>query len=99
MAASAFIPNTIYLGAFVHSISLSELEICDKGAIGVDSNGVIQFVERDIELAQVQETHAEWKDAKVVKVGENGFFFPGFIGTYCFLSTYTREGGVKTAIT
>lgn len=82
MAASASVPNTIYLGAFVHSISLSELEICDKGAIGVDSNGVIQFVERDIELAQVQEKHAEWKDAKVVKVGENGFFFPGFIGMY-----------------
>jgi len=99
MAASASIPNTIYLGAFVHSISLSELEICDKGAIGVDSNGVIQFVERDIELAQVEEKHAEWKDAKVVKVGENGFFFPGFIGTY-FPSQHTPgEGRVKTAVT
>jgi guanine deaminase len=92
MAASASVPNTIYLGAFVHSISLSELEICDKGAIGVDTNGVIQFVERDIELAQVQEKHAEWKDAKVVKVGENGFFFPGFIGMYCSLEDRRAKG-------
>jgi guanine deaminase len=87
MAASASIPNTIYFGSFVHSISLSELEICEKGAIGVDANGVIQFVERDCDLAKVQEKHAEWKDAEVVRVGENGFFFPGFIGMYPSTST------------
>ena len=87
MAASAKIPNTIYFGAFVHCISLSELEICEKGAIGVNSNGAIEFIERDIELEKVQEMHAEWNDAKVVEAGKNGFLFPGFIGMYEFCFT------------
>lgn len=81
MAASTSISKTIYLGTFVHSISLSELEIGEKGAIGVDENGVIRFVEKNVDLHAVHERHADWKDAKLVEVKGNGFFFPGFIGT------------------
>ncbi|KAF2712045.1 guanine deaminase [Pleomassaria siparia CBS 279.74] len=92
MAASASISKTIYFGAFIHSISLSELEICDKGAIGVDSNGVIKFVQRDIELARVYDEHADWKDAEIVKVGGNGFFFPGFIDTHTHASQHANTG-------
>jgi guanine deaminase len=82
MAASAPISKTIYFGPFVHSKSLTELDICEKGAIGVDEHGVIRFVERDIELGEVQKQHGEWKEATVVKIDGNGFFFPGFIGMY-----------------
>lgn len=82
MAASAPIPKAIYFGPFVHSVSLAELEICEKGAIGVDENGVIKFVERNVEMDGVKEKHGDWKEAKVVQLKGNGFFFPGFIGTY-----------------
>lgn len=82
MAASTPVPPTIYLGTFVHSKSLSELEICDQGAIGVDSAGVIKFVERDVvRIEDVKAKYEEWEDAEVVRV-EDGFFFPGFIGMY-----------------
>ena len=72
--------KTIYVGAFVHSKSLQELEICQKGAIGVDENGTIAFVERDVTDPEAPGKKGGWESAKIVKVGENGFFFPGFIG-------------------
>lgn len=79
MAASAPISKTIYLGAFAHSASLAELDVCAKGAIGVDDEGVIAFVERDIEIGEVRRRHVGWEEARVVEV-KDGFFFPGFIG-------------------
>lgn len=81
MVASASVGKTIYLGPFAHCVSLTDLEICAEGVIGVDEEGVIRFVEREVGLAQVQEKHVDWKDAKVVRV-EDGFFFPGFIGKW-----------------
>jgi len=71
--------KTIYVGAFVHSKSLQELEICQKGAIGVDENGTIAFVKRNVTDPEALGKDG-WESAKIVKVGENGFFFPGFIG-------------------
>jgi guanine deaminase len=81
MAASAPILKTIYLGAFAHSVSLAELEICAKGAIGVDDAGVIAFVERDIDIEEVKRRHEGWNGARVVEV-KDGFYFPGFIGKF-----------------
>ena len=72
--------KTIYVGAFVHSKSLQELEICQTGAIGVDENGTIAFVERSVTDPEAPGKKDGWESAKIVKVGENGFFFPGFIG-------------------
>lgn len=82
MAASAEISKTIYVGTFVHSISLAELEIGENGAIGVDENGVIQFVHKDVDLKTVHEEHPEWREAKIAEVKGNGFFFPGFVGMF-----------------
>lgn len=81
--AAGSLPKTIYVGTFVHSLSLSNLEIGEKGAIGVDENGTIRFVERDTELGDVHQNHSEWKDAKVVELKGDGFYFPGFIGEFC----------------
>jgi guanine deaminase len=80
MAASASISKTIYLGTFVHSVTLTELEIGEKGAIGVNEAGVIEFVERNVGLAHVHEKHESYKDAKVIELTGKGFYFPGFIG-------------------
>jgi len=74
--------KTIYLGPFVHSVSLKQLEICESGAIGVDEEGVIAFVERGVAGLEdvVKKVGGEWEEANVVKVKGEGFFFPGFIG-------------------
>lgn len=80
MATSVPISKTIYLGAFVHCVSQTELEIGENGAIGVDEEGIIRFVEKNVDLHAVHEKHREWKEAKTIELAGNGFYFPGFIG-------------------
>ena len=75
--------KTIYLGAFAHCTSLQQVEICAAGAIGVDSNGKIAFIDRDIgeiPAYELRERKDGWEKAKVVQIQDQGFFFPGFIG-------------------
>ncbi|KAG9199489.1 hypothetical protein G6514_008452 [Epicoccum nigrum] len=91
MAASATIQRTIYTGPFVHSLSLTELEICEKGAIGVDENGIIAFVEKELDLGAVQEKHS-WQDATPVQLKGNAFFFPGFIDTHTHAPQHPNTG-------
>lgn len=82
--------RTIYAGAFAHCPALGELDICEHGAIGVDEDGVIAFVERDIKADGIEELKsgkgADWKESEVVKAKGSGFFFPGFIGEWEFLN-------------
>ena len=91
MAASSHVSRTIYTGPFVHSISLAELEICENGAIGVDENGVIAFVERDLDLEAVQDKHS-WHDATPVHLTGNAFYFPGFIDTHTHAPQHPNNG-------
>lgn len=77
MTSSPSLQKTIYVGAFVHSKTLQELEHCQNGAIGVDEKGVIAFVEQETEDVL---SKPGWESAKIVKIPGSGFFFPGFIG-------------------
>lgn len=81
MAASVPVEKTIYLGAFAHCVALAELEIVEDGAIGVDEQGVISFVEKEVDVEDVRKRHDGWNDAKILRVTD-GFFFPGFIGKF-----------------
>jgi len=72
--------RTVYVGPFVHCVSLQELEICTTGAIGVDETGKIAFIDRDVRDGDYLCDREEWKVAKVVEIEDQGFFFPGFIG-------------------
>jgi guanine deaminase len=72
--------NTVYFGAFVHCLNPQELDICEKGAIGVDTAGKIAFIERDTSDVQELLKKHVWEDAKVIAVPGYGFLFPGFIG-------------------
>ncbi len=72
--------KAIYVGPFIHSRSLQNLEICADGAIGVDESGTIAFVERDSSSIKAALTRDDWIDAPRVRVQGKGFFFPGFIG-------------------
>ncbi|EDU51416.1 SsnA Cytosine deaminase [Pyrenophora tritici-repentis] len=96
MAASAPIEKTIYVGPFVHSTSLSTLEIQSHGAIGVDTSGIIQFVERNFTSLPdllVSSSYSDWQNAKIVSIsGETGFFFPGFIDTHVHAPQHPNTG-------
>ncbi|KAL5120616.1 hypothetical protein ACEQ8H_001364 [Pleosporales sp. CAS-2024a] len=94
MAASTTVSKTIYIGAFVHCKSLAELDVCEKGAIGVDEHGTIQFVERRFSNVQdVQGRHAEWAGAHIVTLkANNGFFFPGFVDTHTHAPQHPNTG-------
>lgn len=77
----AAIRRTVYVGTFIHSASLTELEVLENAAVVVDNEtGRILAVEKDVtgEMTGVWEGEA---GTRVVKVGEGQFFFPGFIGT------------------
>ena len=76
--------KSIYFGTFVHNVSLTEVEILENCAVGVDENGVITFVEKGIErgnVGQIAEGHG-WTEWDLHIEGGKGtrFWFPGFIG-------------------
>lgn len=90
------VEKTIYVGAFAHCLSLQDLEISPNSAIGVDSNGKIAFIDRDIVLDASPNTYtcsrSDWKSAKIVSIPSTGFFFPGFIDTHIHASQYPNAG-------
>jgi guanine deaminase len=96
MAASAPISKSIYIGPFVHSKSLSELEIQEHGAIGVDEDGIIRFVERNLQDGSlsnlIQQKGDDWTDAQIVEINGSGFFFPGFIDTHVHAPQHPNTG-------
>ena len=81
--------KTIYLGPFVHCKSLTELDICPIGAIGVDENGTISFMDRDAKVNDYAVTKEGWAKAEIVRIKDAGFFFPGFIGMRHYLTLPT----------
>jgi guanine deaminase len=77
--------KSLYLGSFIHSKSLDELEYLHDTAVCVDENGVIVAIEKDYDLKKAEETlfpKLHWAIGDVtVKTAKPGqFFFPGFIG-------------------
>ncbi|EON67788.1 guanine deaminase [Coniosporium apollinis CBS 100218] len=95
MAAAQKIKRTVYVGPFVHSQSLQKLDICPTGAIGVDENGKIAFVERDVkdvgDVIPVTQKYG-WQNSQIVRIKDNGFLFPGFIDTHIHASQYPNTG-------
>lgn len=85
--------KTLYYGTFIHSRTITSLDIITQGAIGVDDSGKIVFVERDVEsLSGVFSKFPEWKGVRIVRTPEGGFFFPGFIDTHIHASQYPNAG-------
>lgn len=71
--------KTLYIGPFIHCETLTELDICPNGMIGVDEKGKIAFIVRSVKGQQIP-FNGGWEDAKTVRINGPGFFFPGFIG-------------------
>ena len=64
----------------MHSKSLQDLDICQSGVIGVDELGKIAFIERTGSDGAAAAKKHGWDSYDVVRITDNGFFFPGFIG-------------------
>lgn len=89
--------NKIFLGTFIHSKTLSELEYLHNAAVAVDSLGTIVAVSPDTDIAKAKSTllpQLNWPsddtDMVVAKAGQ--FFFPGFIDTHLHASQYPNVG-------
>jgi guanine deaminase len=54
----------LFVGTFVHSLSIAELEVGEKSVIGVD-DGKITFVEKDVKDLEAVKTAHNFEDAKV----------------------------------
>jgi guanine deaminase len=77
--------NTLFLGSFIHSKSLDELEYLHDSAVCVDKNGVIVAVEKGCDFKKAEEAlfpKLGWSagDVTVRTTKPGQFFFPGFIG-------------------
>ncbi|KAI9703515.1 MAG: hypothetical protein M1820_005819 [Bogoriella megaspora] len=84
--------RTLYIGAFAHSTSPQDLDICARGAIGVDESGRIKFIERDGTIPGAILDKYGWRGAIIVETVGHGFFFPGFIDTHTHASQYPNAG-------
>ena len=71
--------KTIYIGTFIHCESLTELDVIPNGMVGVDECGKIAWVLRSFKGRRYPEGEG-WEDAKILRIKDHGFFFPGFIG-------------------
>ncbi|MCJ1243363.1 hypothetical protein MMC30_000560 [Trapelia coarctata] len=87
----------VYVGTFIHSVSLANLEILENAAIGIEENGIIAFVEKDMKelgLAEVVGQKYGWKEPHIVK-GDGrsmSFFFPGFVDTHIHACQFPNAG-------
>ncbi|CAL3968047.1 unnamed protein product [Diplocarpon coronariae] len=94
---ASIIQNTLFLGSFVHSKSLGELEILHDSAICVDGDGVILAFEQNCDQRTVEETvfpRLGWSVGLVsVRISQpQQFFFPGFVDTHIHASQYPNAG-------
>lgn len=77
--------KSLFLGSFIHSKSLDELEYLHDSAVCVNEHGVIVAIEKGCDLKKAEEplfSKLGWSAGDVtVKIAKPGqFFFPGFIG-------------------
>lgn len=79
------IQRTVYVGTFIHSASLTELEVLENAAVSVDGGtGTILEIEKTVTGEMVKLWEGDVR-TKIVRAGEGQFFFPGFIGMASFL--------------
>ncbi|KAH6855811.1 hypothetical protein B0I37DRAFT_63357 [Chaetomium sp. MPI-CAGE-AT-0009] len=89
--------NKLFLGLFIHSKALNELEYLHDTAVCVDADGTIVAVERDCDELKAKDTvlpRLGWAetDVEIVKAREGQFFFPGFIDTHIHAPQYPNAG-------
>lgn len=79
--------NSLFIGNFIHSKTLDDLEYLHKTAIFVGEKGVIVAIESDCDQTKAEESifpKLGWssKDVSIHVANDHQFFFPGFIGLF-----------------
>lgn len=80
--------RTLYLGSWVHSLSIDHLEYVEKGIISVDQRGIIEWIEKDVEISNVQDIAMRYglqlddPDLEVIELSSEEFLCPGLIDTH-----------------
>ncbi|KAK7956350.1 Guanine deaminase [Apiospora aurea] len=98
MAPPALHKNQLFVGTFVHSKSLNQLDYLHDAAVAVDTSGKIVAIEpRCGHQGKAVETMCSklgWEAAEVQvqACNEGRFFFPGFIDTHIHAPQYPNAG-------
>ncbi|KAI2615659.1 guanine deaminase [Hypoxylon sp. NC1633] len=97
MAPPTLEKNQLFLGLFIHSVGLGELQYLHDTAVCVDKSGTIVAVQQQCDLRKAEETlypTLGWKASDVaITVAKDGqFFFPGFIDTHIHAPQYPNVG-------
>jgi guanine deaminase len=85
----------VYLGTFIHSKSLTEIDVLHDAAIFVDEQGEIVAIEKDIKdvdgaLSICPKLGWETEEVTARACGREQFFFPGFIGLSLTSDSHTN---------
>lgn len=89
--------NTLYLGTFVHSKTLTDLDYLHATAVAVDTTGTIVAIEPitpDVTTALPLRLGWQPSTTTLVHANQDGsqFFFPGFIDTHLHAPQYPNVG-------
>ncbi|KAH8201108.1 hypothetical protein TruAng_004735 [Truncatella angustata] len=89
--------HQIFLGSFIHSSRLDELQYMHDTAVFVDESGTIVAVEQDCNESKADQVARErlgWTDNNMeIRQAKDGeFFFPGFVDTHLHAPQYPNIG-------
>ncbi|WFD45363.1 guanine deaminase [Malassezia psittaci] len=86
----------VFIGGLVTSHSLSELQIIQRAALGVDEQGVIQFVTDLDQLHTDLDAYLRdlgwYKEADVIHLRQGTFLCPGFVDTHTHAPQLANTG-------
>jgi cytosine/adenosine deaminase-related metal-dependent hydrolase len=77
--------KTIYVGSYVHSLSLTELQDVEHAVLAVGEQGTIEWIEHAPaeELQNILTKHGLGvEDVDVIELGSEEFLCPGMIDTH-----------------
>ncbi|KAF0546615.1 guanine deaminase [Gigaspora margarita] len=87
--------SQIFYGTLIHSLSLTELEFIHNALLGVNNQGKIVFLERNVSNEQtLRDIIKKWEttEDKVVRLTNRQFLLPGFVDTHTHASQYPNAG-------
>ncbi|CAG8669685.1 7229_t:CDS:2 [Dentiscutata erythropus] len=87
--------SQIFYGTLIHSLSLTELEFIHNALLGVDNQGKIAFLERNVSNEQtLRDIIKKWRttEDKVVRLTNRQFLLPGFVDTHTHAPQYPNAG-------
>jgi hypothetical protein len=100
-------PVNLYHGSIVHSLSLDELEYAVDTLICVSDQGIILWIERNVDpstIQQVASTHGLILDdssqcVEILQLGQSEFLCPGLVDTHTVSSYQSSNSRTVTLMT